>query len=85
MKTLQDCLYNKLLLPSAFKVYAFLCLNAEDNAIEICLDELSHKLRMSHTTVTSGIKDLCEYGFIEAERYRKNKERKALPNRYVLL
>lgn len=84
MKTLQDCLYHKLLLPSAFKVYAFLYFNAENNAIGIGLCELSNELRMSHQTVASGIQNLCKYGFIKVERHRR-KEGKTLPNKYVLL
>ena len=85
MKTLQECLYHKLLLPSAFKIYAFLFLNAEHKSIEIGIEGIVRELRMSHQTVASGINNLCKYGFIKVERHQKNKEGKTLPNRYVLL
>jgi len=85
MKTIQDCLYHKLLLPSAFKVYAFLYLNADANAIEVGVSEIANELRMSKETVATAIKDLIKYGFIKVDRYRKDEFGKTLPNKYALL
>lgn len=81
---LLDCLYHKQLLPSAFKVYAFLCYNPEYEKTGVSIEEMCRLLRMSHKTVSSALRSLQHYGFIEIETYRRQGNQ-SIPNRYTLL